>query len=87
MTIIRMHHHLPTVDGDVVIAYRQSVPSMYHVWLVIEDGQQEREATLFLPMCVATQAAAERLAREFVTETGTVFVYEQDTDSWTTRPE
>lgn len=74
---------LPTLDGDVVIVHQDSTSPEYEVWLVIEDGQQERHAPLFRPMRVPDRIAAERLARQFVSRTGTVFLVEQHSKAWT----
>jgi hypothetical protein len=78
----RLKDRLPTVDGDVVIVH--CAPSEYDVWLVIEDGQQARDERLFKSMRVHNQATAAELARAFVIQTGTVYVVEQDAQTWTT---
>jgi hypothetical protein len=74
---------MPTRDGDVVIAHGVSVRSIYVVWTVGEDREQEPSPAASAASArgrEAAQALAARVARE---SHGAIFFHDLAAGRWT----
>jgi hypothetical protein len=76
---------IPTSAGDVVIQRWRSNSSRYHVWTIVEHGQQLPDFETSPPWRVAGWHAAVRLALDVAGQTGgRVYALDWTTGTWTT---
>ena len=74
---------MPTRDGDIVIAHQQESRSMYSVWRVTRDAQQECGITDSSAAAMG-RAGALMLAASMAAESrGAIFFLDPDSAVWT----